>query len=70
MPYTSVNGHMFSIMDKEGNLGLRLSKIDREEFIKYFNSKLMVQYGTVMKEYAVIPQNLLERYIRIIKIFI
>ena len=59
MPYTSVNGHMFSIMDKEGNLGLRLSKSDREDFIQKFNSKLMIQYGAAMKEYVVIPQNIL-----------
>lgn len=60
MSYTSVNGHMFSIMDKEGYLGLRLSKSDREDFIQKFNSKLMAQYGAVMKEYIVIPQKLLE----------
>ena len=67
MPYTSVNGHMFSIMDKEGNLGLRLSKSDREEFIQKFNSKLMVQYGAVMKEYVVIPQNLLDNTSELLK---
>ena len=60
MPYTSVNGHMFSIMDKEGNLGLRFSKTDREEFIQKFKSQLMVQYGVVMKEYVMIPHKLLK----------
>jgi len=60
MPYTSVNGHMFSIMDKNGNLGLRLSKTDREKFIEDFDSKLMVNYGATMKEYVVIQQKLLE----------
>ena len=60
MPYTSVNGHMFSFLDKEGNMGLRLSKIDRDDFIAKFDSELMVQYGSIMKEYVVIPANLLE----------
>ncbi|MCG8330998.1 MAG: hypothetical protein MI974_25115 [Chitinophagales bacterium] len=59
MPYTSVNGHMFSFLDKEGNMGLRLSKEDRESFIHHFNSKLMEQHGRVMKEYVVVPTDLL-----------
>ncbi|MFT5265293.1 MAG: hypothetical protein ACI8YQ_004044 [Polaribacter sp.] len=29
MPYTSVNGHMFSFLSKEGTMGLRLSREDR-----------------------------------------
>ena len=69
MPYTSVNGHMFSILDKEGNLGLHLSKTYREEFIQKFNSELMVQYGATMKEYVVIPQKLLEDTSELYKYF-
>ncbi len=59
MPYTSINGHMFSILSKEGVMGLRLSKNDREDFRVKFNSELMVQYGSIMKEYVVIPAKLL-----------
>ena len=69
MPYTSVNGHMFSIMDKQGNLGMRFSKTDREEFIQKFNSELMVQYGVVMKEYVMIPHKLLEDTSELYKYF-
>lgn len=59
MPYTSVNGHMFSFLSKEGNMGLRLSENDREEFIQKFDSKLMEQHGRIMKEYVEVPDNLL-----------
>ena len=59
MPYTSLNGHMFSVLAKDGSLGLRLSKEDREEFIKKHNSELMKQYGVVMKEYVIVPDKLL-----------
>ena len=59
MPYTSLNGNMFSLLAKDGSLGFRLSKEDREELINKYKSGLMVQYGTVMKEYAVIPDQLL-----------
>ena len=60
MPYTSRNGHMFSFLDKEGNLGLRLPKEDRETFLSDYKTELSVQYGSVMKEYVVIPDSLLK----------
>jgi len=59
MPYTSLNGNMFSLLGKDGLLGFRLSKEDREEFLDKYNSVLMEQYGAVMKEYVVIPDQLL-----------
>lgn len=59
VPYTSLNGYMFTFLSKEGIMGLRLSKEDRLEFIKKFNSKLMEQYGRVMKEFVEVSPNLL-----------
>ena len=59
MPYTSLNGHMFSLLAKDGSLGIRLSKEDREEFIKKYHSELMKQYGVIMKEYVIVPDKLL-----------
>jgi hypothetical protein len=53
-PYTSVNGHMFTFLTKEGTMGLRLSKEDQEKFMKRYNSKPMVQHGVVMKEYVLL----------------
>ncbi|MBK7637921.1 MAG: hypothetical protein IPJ13_29315 [Saprospiraceae bacterium] len=40
MPYTSLNEHMFSFLDKEGKLGLRLPKQERDEFIAKYKTKL------------------------------
>jgi hypothetical protein len=59
MPYTSLNGNMFSLLRKDGSLGFRLSKEDREEFLAKYRSGLMEQYGVVMKEYVLIPDKLL-----------
>ena len=59
-PYTSMNGHMFSFLSKDGVMGLRLSKDDRECFIQEFNGQLMQQHGRVMKEYVEIPNVLLQ----------
>ncbi len=60
MPYTSHNGHMFSLLTKEGKLALRLPDEDREAFVKKYGTEPVVQYGAVMKEYVEIPQELLQ----------
>lgn len=58
MPYTSINGHMFSFIAADGLLGLRLPEDDREEFIKLYKTKLCEAHGTVLKEYVVVPEKL------------
>jgi len=60
MPYTSINGHMFSFIDKEGKMGLRLSELERNKFMQEFNSSLMEQHGRIMKEYIIVPDHLLK----------
>ncbi|MGA9533050.1 MAG: TfoX/Sxy family protein [Anaerolineales bacterium] len=60
MPYTSRNGHMFSLLTKEGKLALRLGPEDREAFVKKYGTEPVVQYGAVMKEYVDVPQALLQ----------
>ncbi|HEV8506775.1 MAG TPA: hypothetical protein VGQ53_15295 [Chitinophagaceae bacterium] len=59
MPYTSLNGNMFSFLAKDGSLGFRLSTEEREKFTNKYKSGPMIQYGTVLKEYVVIPDQLL-----------
>ncbi len=56
MPYTSINGHMFSFMSKSGEMGLRLSKPDLNAFLEVHHAKQMLQHGRVMKEYVNVPQ--------------
>ena len=60
LPYTSVNGNMFSFLSKEGELSIRLAENDRELFIKKYQSQLSVQHGVVMKEYVVVPEVVLK----------
>ena len=60
MPYTSHNGHMFSLFTKEGKLILRLPGEDREAFVKKYGTEQVEQYGAVMKEYVEIPPELLQ----------
>ncbi len=60
MPYTSLNGHMYSFLSASGVLALRLGETERLDFIKKFKTKLMEQHGTVLKEYVVVPAVLLQ----------
>jgi len=51
---------MFSFLDKEGNLALRLPKEELQKFIETYKTELCVQHGAVLKEYAVVPDKLFE----------
>lgn len=61
MPYTSLNGHMFSFLTKVGIVALRLPAAGRELFLEKYATKLCEQHGTVMKEYVEVPNDLLKR---------
>lgn len=58
--YTSLNGNMFSYLEKSGGMALRLGKAEREAFIEKHHSGLAVAYNTVMKEYVVVPAEMLQ----------
>src|SRR6267154_3072693 len=58
MGYTSLNGHMFTYLGPSGTLALRLPEEEKEEFLKKYKTNLFEAYGTVMKEYVVVPDAL------------
>jgi TfoX/Sxy family transcriptional regulator of competence genes len=59
VPYTSLNGNMFSYLSKEGKLELRLPAEEREAFLKKYKAKLCEAYGKVQPEYVEVPDSLL-----------
>ena len=59
MPYTSMNGHMFSALHKDGTVALRLPSPDREAFLAKYKAALAAHYGVVQPEYVVVPDKLL-----------
>ena len=59
MPYTSANGYMFSLINKDNELGIRLSKEDTIEFDTAFGAKPFKSHGATMREYVLIPESLL-----------
>jgi len=69
VPYTSLNGHMFSYLSKEGKLELRLPEKEREAFLKKYKAKLCTAYGKVQPEYVEVPDRLLESTAELKKFF-
>jgi hypothetical protein len=61
MPYTSMNGHMFSFLTRSGALALRLPAAEREAFLERYGARLCEQHGVVMKEYVEVPGPLLAK---------
>jgi hypothetical protein len=59
VPYTSLNGHMFSYLSKQGKMALRLPAGEREAFLKKYKAKLCDAYGRVQPEYVEVPDSLL-----------
>jgi hypothetical protein len=58
MPYTSANGYMFSLLNKDGEFGIRFSKEVQEKYIKKLNTTTFKSYGATMKGYVLIPENM------------
>jgi TfoX/Sxy family transcriptional regulator of competence genes len=58
LPYTSMNGHMFSFLSAGGSLALRLPAEKREEFLAKHTASLFVAHGAILKEYVEVPEKL------------
>lgn len=66
MPYTSLNGHMYSFLTPQGVLGVRLSPSDRAAFEAEHGESPMTQHGRAMKEYIGVPAALLDEPERVL----
>lgn len=60
LPYTSINGHMYTQLTKAGKVGLRLGKAEFDAFIAKYDAQPLRNYGAVMKGYVEVPDELLE----------
>lgn len=61
LPYTSANGHMFTFLSESGTLAIRLPEKERESFLNKYNTSLMEAHGIIMKEYVMVPEELLKK---------
>jgi len=60
VPYTSANGHMFSILNKDGELGFRYAKGVQEKYIQKFGTTIFKSHGAIMRGYVLIPDPMFE----------
>ena len=57
MPYTSANGHMFSLLNKDGEIGIRLSKEEGQAFMEQYESGQFRSHGANMRGYVLVPKD-------------
>ena len=60
MPYTSANGHMFSLLNKDGELGMRFSKDVHKAYLEKYKTEPFRSYNANMKGYIAIPETMLD----------
>ena len=58
IPYTSANGHIFSQLNKDGELGLRFSNEVQEKYKQKFGTGHFKSYGAIMKGYVLMPESM------------
>lgn len=59
MPYTSSNGYMFSQLNKDGEIGIRLPREAYDEFRNTYQASEFKSYGATMREYVTVPDEML-----------
>jgi len=60
MPYTSANGYMFSLLNKDAEIGIRLSKESCKKFMEEFKTTVFKSHGATMRDYVLIPEEMLD----------
>ncbi len=58
MPYTSANGHMFSLLNKKGELGIRFSKDIQCKYLEELSTTTFLSYGATMRGYILMPEHI------------
>ena len=59
IPYTSLNGNMFSFVSKEGDLGIRLSKENQTFYIQNTESDFLISHGAIMNGYIKVSDSII-----------
>lgn len=58
MPYTSHNGHMFTLYNKAGEMGIRFSKEKQKEYFLKYDTSYFISYGAKMQGYILLTENM------------
>ncbi|MDH3246969.1 MAG: hypothetical protein OEM26_20265 [Saprospiraceae bacterium] len=60
VPYTSANGHMFSLFNKAGEIGIRFSKEVQKKYLEKYDTSLFKSYNSIMHGYILITEEMLK----------
>ena len=60
VPYTSANGHMFSILNKDGEIGIRFSKEKQKKYIQEWGTGNFKSHGATMQGYVLVADHMLD----------
>lgn len=60
MPYTSANGYMFSLFNKDNQIGIRFSKEVQKKYLSKYNTTLYKSYNAIMQGYILITKEMLK----------
>jgi len=58
---------MFSLLNKEGELGIRLPKASQTKFKEEHKSTIFMSHGAVMRDYVLVPDSLLQNLDLLVK---
>lgn len=58
-PYTSTNGHMFSQINKDDQLGIRLPKPRQKALHEQYGAGPFKSYGATMRDYVCLTHDML-----------
>lgn len=56
--YTTANGHVFSIFNKHGELGIFFSRNIQKKYIERFNTTMFKSFNSVIPGFVLIPENM------------
>ena len=68
MPYTSANGYMFSLFNKDNEIGIRFSKDVQKKYLEEYNTTLYKSYNSIMHGYILITEEMLKDSDNIVKL--
>ena len=60
VPYTSANGHMFSLFNKDDEIGIRFSKEVQEKYMEQYDTTIYKSYNAIMRGYILITNEMMK----------
>ena len=58
MIYTSSNGYMFTLLNKDAEIGIRLPQEKAAKFMEDYNTGPYYSHGAKMRDYVLVPESL------------